>query len=68
MLIIYSMGGQIFSTESHIKNFIATRGRIHYIYKRFKKTWTFYISWHKMKVTVVTSGWVKMEFHMKQVK
>jgi len=37
MLIIYSMGGQIFSTESHIKNFIATRGRIHYIYKRFKK-------------------------------
>jgi len=28
----------------------------------------FYMSYHKMKVTIVTSGWVKMWFRMKRVE
>jgi len=28
----------------------------------------FYMSYHKMKVTIITSGWLKMQFRMKCVE
>jgi len=41
---------------------------IYYIYNRIETLKKFYMSYHKMKVTIVTSGWVKMRFRMKRVK
>jgi len=41
---------------------------IYYIYNRFETLKKFYMSYHKMKVTIVTSGWVEMRFRMKRVE
>jgi len=58
--------------EGNIEDFIATGGRMlvsHITYIIALKTWKkFHISQHKMKVTIVTSGWVKMRFRMKRAE
>ena len=41
---------------------------IYYIYNHFKTLKKFYMSYHKMKVTIVTSSWVKTQFRMKRVE
>jgi len=59
---MYARGEQTFSTEGNIEDFIATEGRMLVLHTyitsviALKTSKTFYMSYHKLKVTTVTSG------------
>jgi len=61
--------GKHFLRRATLKTLLLPRAAcsyyIYYIYKRFEK---FYMNYHKMKVTIVNSGWMKMRFQMKRVE